>query len=66
MVHIPTSISNFLEPESIVLIAGTYEELDLFSGPTGRRETLNAGDRLPRSPRRFAWRLVPVSEKADL
>jgi hypothetical protein len=57
MVHMPTSAS-FLEPESIVLVAGTYEELNAENRPTGRRETLNAGDRLPRSPRRFVWRLV--------
>ncbi len=48
------------DPGELVLVAGHYEELNVFGTPTGRRTTLVKGDRMPAAPRGFTWRLVEV------
>ena len=49
----------YLEPDSIVLAAGIYEELNSLLQPTGTEVSLSVGERLPRSHRHFVWRLKP-------
>ena len=54
------TIPVYIEPDSIVLVAGVYDELDILLQPTGTQVSLRAGERLPRSQRRFVWRLKPA------
>ncbi len=37
---------------------GTYEELNVFGQPTGRRVAVKASEELPPSPRGFHWRRI--------
>lgn len=38
--------------------SGTYEQLNVFARPTGRRVTVRKGEMLPPLPRGFSWRRV--------
>ena len=38
--------------------SGLYHEVNIFGTPTGRTERVDHGDRLPRGPRGWGWRLA--------
>jgi hypothetical protein len=37
-------------------VTGRYEELNVFSAPTGKAVRIEQGETLPASPRGFTWR----------
>lgn len=50
-----------VQPGEFTTVSGTYEEVDVLGKPTGNRVAIREGERLPRSPRGFGWRLIAGS-----
>jgi len=51
-------VEEHIAPGSPAPAPGTYEELNIFGVPTGRRVTVRDDEELPRSARGFRWRRV--------
>jgi hypothetical protein len=46
-------------PDEPAPVSGTYEQLNVFGSPTGDDTIyVKQGDRLPKAPRGYTWRLL--------
>lgn len=54
-----------LNPGSVPLEPGWYEELDLDGTPTGVWVAVGRGERLPANPSAFRWRKAERPKQAD-
>jgi hypothetical protein len=59
------TIQTHVEPGGEAPATGVYQELNVFGTLTGRWKSVRAGDRLPRAPIMFSWRLVWQNRAED-